>query len=122
MRKLDYARDNRLRLWFLGVKDFKSSDNIISPKENDFIQMMKACLKKWKTVLQENGKCILFLGDNYSKKYQMSLPDAIEKIAVTEIGGYRLIFKHISIIPQIRRIRRNYQGNKEETILVLEKI
>lgn len=31
MRKLDYARDNRLRLWFLGVEDSKSLDIKISP-------------------------------------------------------------------------------------------
>lgn len=121
MRKLDYARDNRLRLWFLGVQDTKKLDIRISPKESDFIAMMKECLNTWKNILNENGKCILFLGDNYSKKYKMNLPEVIEQIAVSEIGGYKLIFKHISIIPQNRRVRRNYQGNKSETIIVLEK-
>lgn len=122
MRKLDYARDNRLRLWFLGVENTKTLDTKISPKESDFIAMMKDCLSKWKNILNDNGKCILFLGDNYSKKYKMNLPEVIEQIATSEIGGYKMLFKHLSLIPQNRRVRRNYQGNKAETIIVLEKI
>ena len=30
MRQLDYARDNRLRLWFLGVEDSRGLSVIIS--------------------------------------------------------------------------------------------
>lgn len=122
MRKLDYARDNRLRLWFLGINDSKKMDVIISPKENDFIAMMRECLINWKEVLKKNGKCILFLGDNYSKKYKMNLPEVIEQIAITEIKGYKLVFKHMSIIPKNRRVRRNLKGNISETILVFEKV
>lgn len=122
MRKLDYARDNRLRLWFLGINDSKKMDVIISPKEFDFITMMKGCLNKWKDILSTNGRCILFLGDNYSKKYKMNLPEVIEQIAITEVKGYKLIFKHVSIIPQNRRVRRNLKGNISETILVFEKV
>ena len=122
MRRLDYARDNRLRLWFLGIDNSKKMDTIISPKETDFIAMMRECLINWKRILKRKGKCILFLGDNYSKKYKMNLPEVIEQIAITEVKGYKLIFKHISVIPQNRRVRRAYQGNKAETIIVLEKI
>lgn len=121
MRKLDYARDNRLRLWFLGVDNSKQLDFKISPREPEFILMMKECLWQWKKIIAEKGKCILFLGDNYARKYKKCLPDAIEQIATTEVKGYKLVYKHISIIPQNRRVRRNYQGNKAETILVFEK-
>lgn len=122
MRKLDYARDNRLRLWFLGVNDSKKLDKTISPKEMSFIDMMKECLLMWKSALGPKGKCILFLGDNYIKKYKMDLPNVIEHLAVKEIGGYKLIFKHISMIPENRRVRKNYKGNQTETILVLIKM
>src|SRR3977135_1248044 len=33
MRQLDYGRDNRLRLWFLGVNDWRSLDDQVSPAE-----------------------------------------------------------------------------------------
>jgi DNA modification methylase len=122
MRQLDYARDNRLRLWFLGVADHKHLDKQISPKESEFISMITKCLKKWNECLKNDGKCILFLGDNYIKKKGVSLPSLIEDIAVHELKTYKLIFKHESTIPNNRRIRRNYQGNRSETILVLQKV
>ena len=122
MRKLDYARDNRLRLWFLGVDQVKLLDEQISPKEEDFVKMITECLITWKSLLNVDGKCILFLGDTYSKKHRMSLPDLVENIAVDKLGGYRLVFRHNSIIPDNRRVRRKYRGNRMETILVFERI
>ena len=122
MRQLDYARDNRLRLWFLNVNDYKTLDAKISPKEDFFIEMMKKCLVQWTSILKDKGKCILFLGDNYSKKYKARLPEVLEKIVCEDIGSYKLVFKHQSIIPNNRRVRRNYRGNNAETILVFEKI
>ncbi len=121
MRQLDYARDNRLRLWFLNVKSYRELDEKISPKEMDFIKIMKECLIAWKEVLKDNGKCVLFVGDNFSRKYRLKLPEIIEQIALYEVGDYKLIFKHESIIPTKRRVRRNYSGNKSETILVFQK-
>ncbi len=122
MRQLDYGRDNRLRLWFLGVDNYKELDLMVSPKETNFIEVMTTCLKNWNTVLKPNGKCILFLGDNYSSKNKLKLPDLIEKIATIDLACYELIFRHESIIPNNRRVRRNYTGNKVETVLVLKKI
>lgn len=122
MRQLDYGRDNRLRLWFLGVDDYKSLDQKISPRESSYIEMMTKCLISWHSQLKVNGKCILFLGDNFSKKEKLSLPDIIQKIAEKELKLYKVLFKHVSLIPNNRRVRRHMGGNKSETILVLEKI
>lgn len=44
MRQLDYGRDNRLRLWFLGAQDWKSLDHSISPSETKFISLIRSCL------------------------------------------------------------------------------
>ncbi|GLU50547.1 DNA methyltransferase [Dyadobacter frigoris] len=122
MRQLNYARDNRLRLWFLGVENHKVLDEIISPKEIDFIKIITDCLKNWNEMLSSNGKCILFLGDNYSKKYKVTLPEIISNILINDIGKYELTFKHESLIPSNRRVRRDHSGNKIETILVFQKI
>jgi adenine-specific DNA methylase len=122
MRQLDYARDNRLRLWFLKITDFKALDLKISPKETDFLNMIKKCLLQWDKILKVNGRCVLFLGDNYSNTYKKKLPEILENIASNEVGSFQLIFKHESLIPQKRRVRRNYSGNKSETILVFKKV
>ena len=122
MRQLDYARDNRLRLWFLGVHDYKKVDHIISPNESSFLDMISNTIILWDSVLKRNGKIILFLGDNYSKTHRLYLPELIEKILFETLTGYKLLFKHESLIPNNRRVRRMYKGNKQETILVFKKI
>ncbi len=121
MRQLDYARDNRLRLWFLNIYDYKSIDNIISPSETDFLNMINRAIINWDSILKDGGKIILFLGDNYSKSHRLTLPQLIEKIIFEKLDDYKLIFKHESLIPSNRRVRREYNGNKQETILVFQK-
>ena len=122
MRQLDYARDNRLRLWFLGIHDYKKIDKIISPNETNFLNMMSDTIVLWDSMLKVHGKIILFLGDNYSKAHNLHLPELIEKILFEKLNGYNLLFKHESLIPSNRRVRRAYQGNKQETILVFQKV
>lgn len=119
MRQLDYGRDNRLRLWFLGSEDWKSLDDMISPSEEKFLNLFRSCLKLWHDALIPNGICILVLGDSHSRMYDMPLPDAIARIATQEIGGYSVFWKHSEPIPNNRRVRRGYCGNLMETILVL---
>ncbi|MBU0576908.1 DNA adenine methylase [Patescibacteria group bacterium] len=121
MRQLDYGRDNRLRLWFLGIPDWKSLDQTISPSESEFLRVFKSCLKLWHDVLTSGGLCILVLGDTYSRLYDMALPDAIAKIAIKEIKGYSMSWSYTESIPNIRRVRRGYSGSQTETILVLRK-
>jgi SAM-dependent methyltransferase len=120
MRQLDYGRDNRLRLWFLGSADWKALDRSISPDEARFIGTMKRCLKLWRQVLRPSGKCILVLGDTYSRRYRMQLPDLITRLACEEVGGYALTWKHTESIPNNRRVRRGYMGSRSETVLVLQ--
>ncbi|MBI3753928.1 MAG: DNA adenine methylase [Deltaproteobacteria bacterium] len=121
MRQLDYARDNRLRLWFLGERDWKSLDSVISPAEADFISLFRRCLSQWKNVLIRRGLCVLVLGDTRSRLYNMLLPDVVAHIATKEVGGYSVCWKHTEAIPNERRVRRGCFGSLTETILVLRK-
>jgi hypothetical protein len=119
MRQLDYGRDNRLRLWFLGSIDWQVLDHSISPDERRFIGMMKRCFKLWRQVLQPASNCILVLGDTYSRRYRMQLPDLITRLACDEVGGYTLAWKYTESIPNNRRVRRGYKGSRSETVLIL---
>ena len=60
---LDYARDNRLRLWFLGCEDWKELDNSLTSKSKIYIPQMSDCLKEMDRVLKPGGYCALVLGD-----------------------------------------------------------
>jgi DNA modification methylase len=121
MRQLEYARDNRLRLWFLGCEDWKALDSRISPSENSFIDMIKSNLENWKDMLNENGKCIFILGDSLCRSYGLKLPETISHIAINEIGGYKLLLKVENQIPEKKRVRKHLKGSIFETILVLQK-
>jgi hypothetical protein len=119
MRQLDYGRDNRLRLWFLGVEDWRSLDNVVSPREDDFLMLMSKCFKHWRTVLKPGGYCVLVIGDTCSRDGRLDLPHDVSRIATEEVGGYSLIVQHTDVIPNDRRVRREYIGSTSETILVL---
>lgn len=120
MRRLAYGRDNRLRLWFLGVSDGGLLDKRLSPSETQFLQMMRTSLKAWTRYLRPGGRCVLVLGDSYSTKYRAPLPKVVSSIAVEEMRKYRLESEHTERIPQINRVRRECSGNQNETILVLK--
>jgi adenine-specific DNA methylase len=117
MRQLDYGRDNRLRLWFLGVEDSHTLDQRISPRKDAFLKLMAQCFKKWKTVLKPNRYCILVVGDGSSELRDANLPTLISQIATKE--GFSHILDHTEAIPNERRVRRGLTGSTSETIVIL---
>jgi len=119
MRQLDYGRDNRLRLWFLGTPNWRSLDEHVSPSEKQFYDLCRSCFRLWQNVLTRDGLCILVLGDTYSYLYGMPLYDAVAQVAKAEVGGYSVLCKYTEPIPNARRVRRGYRGSLNETVLVL---
>jgi hypothetical protein len=119
MRQLDYARDNRLRLWFLGVNDPNQLDHEISPRKDAFLKLMEKCFRRWQTVLKPEKYCILIVGDASSELTDGNLPERISAIATQKVGGYVHIHDHTEAIPNERRVRRGLTGSTSETILIL---
>lgn len=117
MRQLDYGRDNRLRLWFLGCGDWKSLDGVVSPREKEFLALMGRCLRRWKRILAVNGYCVLVIGDTCSREGRSNLPNVVAEMATK--AGYVLVSQHADAIPNERRVRRGISGSSSETILVL---
>ncbi len=119
MRQLDYARDNRLRLWFLGVEDPDALDCRISPSKDVFLKLMEECFQTWKTVLKPQKYCILVVGDASREGRKTRLPEIITFIATDKVGGYVHVYDHTEAIPNERRVRRGLTGSTSETIVVL---
>jgi hypothetical protein len=119
MRQLDYARDNRLRLWFLGVDDPNALDQTISPRKDAFLKLMRKCFIRWRTVLKPNGYCVLVVGDGSSQVQGANLPEIISHIATDMVGGYVHVLDHTEAIPNERRVRRGLTGSTSETIVIL---
>jgi len=121
MQQLDYGRDNRLRLWFLGVENWQALDRQVSPSEDVFLQVMLKCFETWKHMLKKRKHCILVLGDTLSRRLHRRIPSAVAELAVSGVGGYELVSQTTSAIPRARRVRRDYCGNRSETVLVLRR-
>ena len=120
MKSLTYARDNRLRLWFLGNDNWKDLDRIISPDREYFFRMMSNCFKKWYQCQVAGGRCILVVGNiitSYNGK-KISIPEALIDIAT---DYYRLIDAYIDPIPEKRKIVKGDTQIKQEIILVFER-
>ena len=119
MRQLDYGRDNRLRLWFLGCRDSGALDESVSPTESDFLDLMRACFRRWKDALRSEGTCVLVMGDACSRENCSALPDAVKQLA--RDSGFIFSDQRTDVIPSDRRVRRGITGSLSETILVLRK-
>ena len=120
MRQLDYARDNRLRLWFLGVNDPRQLDHEISPRKDAFLKLMEKCFRRWQTVLKPEKYCILIVGDASSELTNGNLPERISAIATQKVGGYVHIHDHTEAIPNERRVRRALPGAHQKPSLFSE--
>ena len=121
MRSLTYARDNRLRLWAVGVGDWRELDKVISPKQSVFFETMKKCFCKWHMIQHKKEKCVLVVGD-INCKYEnevITLPDAIVKMA---IGRYKLVKMIDDTIPEKRKMVKGNNRIKREKVMVFERV
>jgi hypothetical protein len=115
MKSLTYARDNRLRLWFLGYPEWQELDKRISMSKNVFISLMDNCFRKWFTLQQKGDYCILIIGDiEVDRNSQIRLPKAICEVAK----------KHGYTIAEIRNypISTDRKFEKKDTQIKTEKI
>jgi hypothetical protein len=122
MRRLSYARDNRLRLWFLGVQAIEPLDRILSPRATEFLTLMKKSLLCWHSMLKVGGYCALVVGDESLPGGLPRLPEALIQLATAKRVGFRLADSQSDPIPPERRVRRNASGSKSEAIIVLQKV
>lgn len=119
---LDYARDNRLRLWFLGCKDWRDLDKSLTASENVYLPQMSTCLREMNRVLKPGSACVLVLGDIERDGKNHRTAEVLSDLAAFETNGdlqMETIFD--DSIPDERRSRRRTKTTKHERILVLRK-
>jgi len=120
---LDYARDNRLRLWFLGCKDWKSLDATLTAKSKIYLPQMSICLKEMNRVIKPGGYCVLVLGDVEKNGKMRRTAEILADLAV-DVTQNQFVVNTIysDRIPDERRSRRRTQTTKFERILVMQKV
>lgn len=119
---LDYARDNRLRLWFLGVADWKELDRSLTASDDVYIPQMTQCLRQLYRVLKMGGYCVLVLGDVERNGKKRNTATIVSELA-SEVTDGDLITESIFTdeIPDHRRSRRRTKTTKYERILIMKK-
>jgi ubiquinone/menaquinone biosynthesis C-methylase UbiE len=119
---LDYARDNRLRLWFLGCEDWKQLDASLTANKKVYIQQMSVCLQEMDRVLKPGRHCILVLGDVDRDGKTRRTAEILSDLA-SEVTDGSITTKQIynDRIPDKRRSRRRTRTTKFERVLVMRK-
>ena len=121
MNALDYARDNRLRLWLLGENDYKKYDNKSPRNLKDFKNMMENVMKNLYPALKLNSCCIFVLGDINRSKKSINTASAILDIA-NDMGVFECEAFIQDKVPTYRRARKEGACTKNEWIVVLRKV
>lgn len=119
---LTYARDNRLRLWFLGCEDWKALDASLTAKMKIYLPQMEVCLQEMYRVLRPEKYCVLVLGDVDKDGEIRRTAEILADIAqnVTK-KGFEVETIYDDRIPDERRSRRKTRTTKFERILVMQK-
>jgi hypothetical protein len=119
---LDYARDNRLRLWFLGCEDWKELDAALTANSKVYLPQMSVCLQEMVRVLKSSSYCVLVLGDVERDGENRRTAEILADLAV-EVTRDRFVFDTIydDRIPDERRSRRRTRTTQFERILVMRK-
>lgn len=118
---LDYARDNRLRLWFLGCEDWKSLDAALTANRKVYLPQMAECLKEFVRVLKPRGYCVLVLGDVERDGKTRRTAEILAELAEAAGNQFTVETIYDDRIPDERRSRRRTQTTKFERILVMRK-
>ena len=119
---LDYARDNRLRLWFLGCEEWKELDASLTANSKVYLAQMSVCLQEINRVLRPDGYCVLVLGDvDRDGKLQNTAGILAELAQKASANAMTVRTIYDDRIPDERRSRRQTKTTKFERILVLHK-
>ncbi len=120
---LDYARDNRLRLWFLGCEDWKSLDKSLTASRKVYLSQMAECLQEMHRVLKSGGHCVLVLGDVARDGQTQRTAEILADLACkVTYEGFVIETIYDDLIPDERRSRRQTQTTKFERILIMRKV
>jgi SAM-dependent methyltransferase len=120
MNALDYGRDNRLRLWFLGEPYLEPVDRVLTGLDG-YIRAIHALAQQLQEKVRPGGYCVFVVGERTTRKGDRFPSEVLTRIFAQHASALRLDHVISDIIPDIRRSRRHLAGVKRENILVFQK-
>lgn len=121
MNTLDYGRDNRLRLWFLGVDDYRYYDKKNPTTIQGFRNLMINTMNNLKSCIKDGSYLVFILGDVKTSNKSINTSSILEDILINEVGDFNFVTMMEDEIPNNRRARRSASGTKKEWITVFQK-
>jgi hypothetical protein len=124
MNALDYGRDNRLRLWFLGVAHHGSLDSVVPKNSLEFSHLLERLAFLLGNTVRPKGKAILILGESEAiGRRSIVRTGQMAKVSFERtVGGWKLTDQVVDLVPDIRRSRRDCRGTKRERIMIFTKL
>ena len=120
MNALDYSRDNRLRLWFLGEFRDDQTDRVYRSRVA-FRELISDVSSKLEIRIRRGGYCVLVVGERTFRDGSKSPSEVVLEAFLSNSEGFTLDRVISDVIPDIRRSRREVRGVKEERIMVFRK-
>lgn len=119
---LDYGRDNRLRLWFLGVDDYRTVEGQLTSSEKVYVPQMTQAVGEMLRLLKAGKYAVLVLGDYHRNGHRKDSAAEIERVVgekySPEAAAERVL---VDEVPDERRTRRRTRTTMRETILLIKR-
>lgn len=120
MNALDYVRDNRLRLWFLGDACSESQEKNRTGLRG-FRRAIGALACQLERKMRPNGYCVFVVGEKTVRDRDRFPSRELTAVFLDRTRSFALQDVISDAIPDIRRSRRELAGVKRENILVFRK-
>ena len=120
MNALDYGRDNRLRLWFLGESNLDELDAKLKNLAY-FKRVLSKLVNQLSAKLKRGGHCVFVVGEKSTRSSLYTPSETLVEVFSRKADMFSLQHIITDAIPDIRRSRRNVAAVKQEKILVFRK-
>jgi tRNA G10 N-methylase Trm11 len=118
MNELDYVRDNRLRLWFLGRALPQLQDISRGNREEYFRNLLRDVFRRLLVRLAPGAAVVVIVGDTRRGTRRVDAARIVKEVFAHKMFASLILEEELhDRIPDIRRSRRDLSGTKRETIL-----
>lgn len=121
MNALDYIRDNRLRLWFLGESQSESQERARSTRTS-FRASILSLSSKIEARTNKGAICVFIVGEQVSRSRLYYPSRELAQTFLTSAPSFDLSEIVRDHIPDVRRSRRERAGVKVEHVLVFRRV
>lgn len=121
MNALDYGRDNRLRLWFLGKNTVDEIDVANKSPLASFTRQITKLAVEAERGLSRRGNCVLVVGETVRRSSSEHPAEVVVELISKHAPSLKLDHIIVDSIPDVRRSRRDSRGVKREVVLVFKK-